>query len=49
MYIHIFAVTCGDSSEKRTGIFTGKQIEEADELPEENQNNENQNNENLTK
>ena len=48
MYIHLsLLLACGDSSEKERLVSSPeKQIEEADELPEENQNNENQNNEN---
>ena len=46
MYIHLsLLLACGDSSEKERLVSSPqKQIEDADELPEENQDNENDNN-----
>ena len=48
MYIHLsLLLACGDSSEKEVLVSSPeKQIEVADELPEENENNENENNNN---
>ena len=46
MYIHLsLLLACGDSSEKEKLVSSPeKQIEDADEIPEDNQNNENDNN-----
>ena len=48
MYIHLsLLLACGESSEKERLVSSPeKQIEDADETPEDNQNNENDNNEN---